>query len=93
MSANSARCSEASAVAAGFTLPRVDLIPKRTQAAKCVAQSLVFGRDGFCEHLLNPVENRSMRVGNKWREFSWIGLQHGKLIEFLPILRAGRAVG
>jgi hypothetical protein len=92
-SANSARFLEASAAAAGFTFPRVDLIPKRTQAAKCVAQSLLFVGDGFSESLLNPVENRSMSVGNKGRKFSRIGFQHGKLVEFLPILRAGRAVG
>src|SRR4029077_1036077 len=90
---NSARFSEASTIADGSVLPRVDFVPKRTQAAKCIAQSLLFAGDGFCDCLLNPVKNRSLGVGNKGRESGRIGLQHGKLIEFLPILRAGRAVG
>ena len=91
--ANSARFSEVRAVAVGLTLPGVDLLAKRTEAVEGVAQSLGFVGKGFIESLLNPVKNRFMRVGNKGREFSRIGFQHGKLIEFLPILRAGRAVG
>src|SRR3977135_1140716 len=90
---NSARFPDTSAVAVGFTFPGVDLIPKRTKAAEGVAQSLGFGGDGFSESLLNPVNNRFMGVGNEGCEFSRIGLQHRKLVEFAPILRAGRAVG
>ena len=66
---------------------------KRTEAGEGVAQSLLFRGDGFSESLLNPVKDRFMGVGNKGREFSRIGFQHGKLIEFFPILRLGRAVG
>lgn len=33
-----------------------------------------------------------MGVGNKRREFSRIGFQDGKFVEFLPTLRAGRGV-
>jgi len=91
--ANSVRFPEVRAVAVGFTPPGVDLLAKRTQAAESVAQSLVFGGDGFSESLLNPVKNRFMGVGDKRREFSRIGFQHGKLIEFFPTLRAGPAVG
>src|SRR6266851_3918291 len=82
---NSARFPDTSAVAVGFTPPRVDFLAKCAEAAEGVAQSLVFGGDGFSESLLNPVKNRFMRVGNKGREFSRIGFQHGKLVEFLPI--------
>ena len=56
--ANSVRFPEVRAVAVGFTPPGVDLLAKRTQAAESVAQSLVFGGDGFSESLLNPVKNR-----------------------------------
>ena len=55
--ANSVRFPEVRAVAVGFTPPGVDLLAKRTQAAESVAQSLVFGGDGFSESLLNPVKN------------------------------------
>src|SRR6266478_6750685 len=90
---NSARFPDASAVAAGFALPGVNLFPKSTKAVESVAQSLVFGGEGFCEGLLNPVQNRFMGIGNKGRKFSRVGFQHGKLVEFLPILRTGRAIG
>ena len=46
---------------------------KRTEAAEGVAQSLMFGGDGFRESLLNPVKDRFVRVDNKGREFSRIG--------------------
>ena len=92
-SANSIRFSKDRAVAGGLTPPRVDFLAKRTEAVEGVAQSLVFGGERFRESLLTPVKNRFMGVGNKGREFSRIGFQHDKLIEFLPILRAGRAVG
>src|ERR1700688_1855673 len=90
--ANSPQFSEVRAVAVGFAPPRVDLVAKRTEAVESVAQSLAFRGDGFRESLLNPVENCFMRVGNKGREFSRIGFQHGTCVEFLPALRAGRAV-
>src|SRR6266446_41619 len=90
---NSARFPDASAVAAGFALPGVNLFPKSTKAVECVAHSLGFSGEGFSESLLNPVKDRFMRVGNKGREFSRIGFQHGKLVEFLPILRTERAIG
>ena len=91
--ANSARFPQDRSLAIAFAPPGVDLLPKRTEAVEGVAQSLGFVGEGFSESLLNPVKNRFMGVGYKGREFSRIGFQHGKLIEFMPILRAGRALG
>ena len=90
--ANSVRFPEVRAVAVGFAPPRADPVAKRTKAVESVAQSLAFRGDGFRESLLNPVKNRSMGVGNKGREFSRIGFEHGKFVEFFPTPRAGRPV-
>src|SRR6266446_4584189 len=46
---NSARFPDASAVAAGFALPGVNLFPKSTKAVESVAQSLGFSGEGFSE--------------------------------------------
>src|SRR5260370_28274993 len=90
--ANSVRFPEVRAVAVGFAPPRVDLVAKRTEAVESVAQSLAFRGDGFRESHLNPVKNCFMSVGNKGREFSRIGFQHGKFVEFFPTPRAGLPV-